>query len=170
VLALALSDTLVSVLWLALPLSLALTLLESRSDALIEVDSEAEVLWDCVSESRCDTLVLALSEASLTDALWEATLSLIDADAERLADLLVLALIDCDCTSDKLSEAEVLALPDCEFTLDRLSEADLLALADSDASADWLVDALASLAMLCERLALADAERLSSSDCLIDCD
>lgn len=66
--ALALPDSLVTSLRLSLPLSLALTLLESRSEALSDVDCDALVLADTVSECRCDTLVLTLSDASLSDA------------------------------------------------------------------------------------------------------
>lgn len=72
--------------------------------------------------------------ALLTDALWDTASSLCDADAERLVDLLVLALVDalailplCEADSDA-------ALSDCDCTVDRLSDADVLALADSEAS------------------------------------
>ncbi|MGI6556270.1 MAG: hypothetical protein ACOX1H_02955 [Pseudoramibacter sp.] len=46
----------------------------------------------------------------------------------------------------------------------------VLALADCDCSSDWLIDALASLAMLRDSLSLARFEVLSCSESLADCD
>lgn len=63
--------------------------------------------------------MLTLVEASLREALLEAMLSLSDADAERLSDLLVLALSD-SLARPRLWEADSdAALSDCDKICDR---------------------------------------------------
>ncbi len=99
--------------------------------------------------------MLTLVEASLREVLLDAMLSLSDADAERLMDLLVLALSDSLARLRLWESDSDAALSDWDRIWDKLWDADRLALSDSDASIEALADALASLAMLREALSLA---------------
>ncbi|MCI6173541.1 MAG: hypothetical protein MR671_04700 [Clostridiales bacterium] len=79
---------------LVLVLPLALRLSEACSDTLTEEASEALLLRESMTESRCDALILSLPEAALIDALSYTILALRSSEAERLSDLLVLALAE----------------------------------------------------------------------------
>ncbi|MGI6057586.1 MAG: hypothetical protein ACOYBD_11520 [Bilifractor sp.] len=106
-LSLALSDSLFRMLLLVSVLSLALLLWDFLPELLVEADPDALMLSDLLPESRSDALVLILVDSDIFEILSERMLLLKLSEAERLVDLLVLALSDslrilllCDADSD----------------------------------------------------------------------